>query len=189
VELDSGVEMGQQVDPELLGKGFLHNGKTAIGAGFRGGDRGPDPGVGFRHRAEIIGRRAVLHVDHAAAYRIDLLVGREHFRAADVVDLDDALALLVDEIDEALETLRECQRLRESGNRAQRFLRMGGARHEDKRERRAGNGHSCDAPAEVMCMFHSIFLLWFYGTDHPLLIAVTDRRGQAPLSFLRPREL
>jgi len=163
MELDSGVEMSQQIDAELFRERSLHDLEAAIGACIDGGDGRTDPGVGFRHGAEIIGRRAILHVDDTAANRIDLLVGREDLRTADIVDPDDALALFVDEINKALKALRERQRLGEGGDRPQCFLCIGRTGHENKCQCGTGNGHSGEAPAKMMCVFHCFVLLWLHG--------------------------
>jgi hypothetical protein len=78
--------------------------------------------VRFRHQVGVERAGHVGDVDHLGAHRVADLERRHRARPADVVDLDLALAGLVDAVDKALEVLRELGLLGEGRHRAQRHL-------------------------------------------------------------------
>ena len=102
------------------------------------------------HQPGREGRGGVGHVDHAVAQRVRLLEGGYGLRAADVVDLHDALAFVVDLLDELLEAAREVGAFLEGVDRLQRhFLGDGGAAGQQQGEA-AGAGRS-------RCVFAWVF--------------------------------
>src|SRR5499426_4127218 len=73
-------------------------------------------GVGFGDQVAVERAGDVGHVDDARAYGVAHLERRQGARAADIVDLDDALAVAVHLLDEAFEILGELGSLREGGD-------------------------------------------------------------------------
>ena len=80
------------------------------------------PGVRLREHVGVEGAGDVGDVDHAGFERIADLEGRHRLGAADVVDADLALALGVDDVDEALEAARVQRLLGERGDALERHL-------------------------------------------------------------------
>ena len=78
--------------------------------------------VRLGHEIGVEGARHVGHVDHARAHGIADLERRHCPRAADIVDLDQALAVGVHLLDEALEIARKLGAFGKGGDRAQRDL-------------------------------------------------------------------
>ena len=80
----------------------------------------------FRHDVGGEGAGGVGDVDHAALERIADFEWRHRLRPADIIDLDHALAVGIDLVDEFLEAARVSRFLRECRDGAQRdFLRQG----------------------------------------------------------------
>src|SRR5262245_49219671 len=77
------------------------------------------PRIGFGHHIGVESPGRIGEIDDAGFERVSHLEWRHGFRPADIVDLNDALALPVHALDEALEALRIGGFLGEGGHRAQ----------------------------------------------------------------------
>jgi hypothetical protein len=101
------------------------------------------------HFGAVVGRRAEEHVHHAVFQSLELLVGRHHFGAADIVHRHLALELLVDELLEGEKAFAEVVvgGPRRDAAERDRLLRENGAayRERGKREGRLTEPSECDA--------------------------------------------
>ena len=101
------VDVPRQQDRiHLLVVDVGHVGVAAVLAQLRHRPLGELPGIRFRHHVGVEGAGHVGDVDHAVLERIADLERRHRLRPADVVDLDHALAVGVDLLDEPLEAAR-----------------------------------------------------------------------------------
>ena len=106
----------------LLGIELRHVVEAAVAAQLRHRPFGQLPSIRLGHHVGIESAGCISDIDDAGLQRIADFKRRHRLRPADIVDLDDALAFGIDEIDKPLETARVGRLFRKGGHRLERDL-------------------------------------------------------------------